>query len=831
MELSQRLVNQGVKTTFINTEVNHKVVIKNWLQKDGYEKLMHMVSIPDGLEPWEDRNDHGKLIKSILQTMPSKLEELIKTINKDDKNKVTCVIVDGSMGWAIRVAKKMGIRVASFWSASAATLATIMSFQKLIDDGIINDNGTPRNNEMIQLSKSMPPIKPKNLVWACVGDLVTTESLFKFTTELVEASRLTKWFICNSATELEPAAFSLYPQLLPIGPLLASNRLANQVGHFWQEDSTCLTWLDQQPTCSVIYVAFGSYTIFDKTQFEELAIGLELSNRPFLWVVRLGMTKEATTTYPDGYMERVGSLGKIVSWAPQQKVLAHPSIACFMSHCGWNSTLEGVTNGLPFLCWPYFADQFYNETYICDTWKTGLGFKKDEAGIITRDEIKSKVEQLLTDKAFKTKALDIKEKEYEGRPEAIKEGPECKVSRSEGYYEAVHDCWKDPIPDVKTTFSVISREESHRGSTSVAGNKHHASAFVSRMDKCYKIVGYPDHIKKKWANQKATNTYSSNNASIEVPTSTSTTLPYSSTSLSAEQVQQLLSLLNRFKNSNNVHAHMGEANNDQGSGDESPHIDGTESSSDNTSLDSEATHNVDDTNALSDNISLYSDSGATQDDLVVTSPINNDIVDHNSTSEGNGFNIQNNNKEIYHWVCHLYEKLPYLVEKQKKSVFFRTSAEAEYRAPASATCENKPTLVKVSLPQKKLQFETMAKYHVIVVANPTQGYVILAMELAQRLVEQGIKATFINTEAIHQKVMKSTWLEKNGRSSLLQMVLILDGLEPWEDRNDWGKLAKSMLQSMPIKFEELIETINKKDNNKCTCIIADPFVGWAENGN
>ncbi|GJR72562.1 UDP-glycosyltransferase 83A1-like protein [Tanacetum coccineum] len=229
--------------------------------------------------------------------MPSKLEELIKTINKDDKNKVTCVIVDGSMGWAIRVTKKMGIRAASFWSASAATLATIMSFQKLIDDGIINDN--------------------------------------------------------------------------------------------------------------VIYVAFGSYTIFDETQFEELAIGLELSNRPFLWVVRLGMTKEATTTYPDGYMERVGSRGKIVSWAPQQKVLAHPSIACFTSHCDWK---EGVTNGLPFLCWPYFADQFYYETYICDTWKTGLGFKKDEAGIITRNEIKSKVEQFLSDKAFKTKALDIKEK-------------------------------------------------------------------------------------------------------------------------------------------------------------------------------------------------------------------------------------------------------------------------------------------------------------------------------------------------------------------------------------------------------------------------------------
>ncbi|GJZ33298.1 putative RNA-directed DNA polymerase [Tanacetum coccineum] len=152
---------------------------------------------------------------------------------------------------------------------------------------------------------------------------------------------------------------------------------------------------------------------------------------------------------------------------------------------------------------------------------------------------------------------------------------------------------RDLIPDVKTAFSVISREESHRGSSSVAGNKHHASAFAARsynkthnkghnnsnrkngknpnlicsnlncgltrhtIDKCYKIVGYLDHIKKKWANQKSTNTHSSNNASIEVPTSTSTTSPSSGASLLAEQVQQLISLLNNSKNSNNVHAHMG----------------------------------------------------------------------------------------------------------------------------------------------------------------------------------------------------------------------------------------------------------------------------------
>ncbi|KAI3813253.1 hypothetical protein L1987_17973 [Smallanthus sonchifolius] len=409
MELGQRLVEQGIRVTFINTEVNHKLVASNWLDKDRFGHLISMVSIPDGLELWEDRSDLCKLTLSILQTMSDKLEELIETIKKEDSSKVTCVIADDSMGWAIRVAMKMGVRRTAFWPASVATLASLLSFQKLIDDRIINEKGIPVTDQTIQLSETMPPIKPENLGWACFKDEATIEATFRLVKEAVEASRLIEWFICNSSTELEAAAFSLFPQLLLIGPLLASNRLADQAGHFWQEDPTCLTWLDQQQ-CSVIYIAFGSFTIFNKTQFEELALGLELSNKPFLWVVRPGMTKETTTDCPDGYMERVGSRGRIVSWAPQQKVLAHPSVACFMSHCGWNSTLEGVTNGLPFLCWPYFADQFHNETYICDIWKTGLRLDKDERGIITRGEIRSKVEKLLSDKTFTVKAMDIRKK-------------------------------------------------------------------------------------------------------------------------------------------------------------------------------------------------------------------------------------------------------------------------------------------------------------------------------------------------------------------------------------------------------------------------------------
>ncbi|XP_050380912.1 UDP-glycosyltransferase 83A1-like [Argentina anserina] len=408
MELSQCLVNEGFKVTFVNTDFNHKRVMNSLPDKyHTKDDQIHMVSIPDGLEPWEDRNELGKLCEAILRVMPEKLEELIEKINEEEGNKVACIIADEGNGWALEVAEKMKIKKAAFWPASAALLALEFCIPKLIHAGIIDDDGTALKSQIIKLAPSMPTMKTEDLTWLCIGDVTTQRIIFQVMLRSNKTVKLADWVVCNSVLDLEPGAFNLAPQILPIGPLLASNRLDNSAGNFWPPDSSCLEWLDQQSPSSVIYVAFGSFTIFDQTQFQELALALEESNRPFLWVVRADISE--TTPYPEGYKERVGSKGLMVGWAPQQKVLSHPSIACFLSHCGWNSTLEGISNGVPFLCWPYFADQFLNESYICDIWNVGLKFTKNESGIIPKGEIKKKVKQLLGDIYFRARALKLKE--------------------------------------------------------------------------------------------------------------------------------------------------------------------------------------------------------------------------------------------------------------------------------------------------------------------------------------------------------------------------------------------------------------------------------------
>lgn len=141
LELSQWLVKHGVKVTIVITNFIHKRLIESLSESDDIRDLVTMVSIPDGMESWEDRNDLPKLTEAILRVMPGELEDLIQRVNGKERQKITCVIADWTMGWVLEVAEKMGIRRAAFWPAAAAIVALIWSIPKLLSDGIIDNSG------------------------------------------------------------------------------------------------------------------------------------------------------------------------------------------------------------------------------------------------------------------------------------------------------------------------------------------------------------------------------------------------------------------------------------------------------------------------------------------------------------------------------------------------------------------------------------------------------------------------------------------------------------------------------------------------------------------
>ncbi|XP_052111681.1 UDP-glycosyltransferase 83A1 [Arachis duranensis] len=396
MTFSQKLADHGCNIIFVNTEFIHEKVVSS-INGSSSIKLM---SIPDGLEPEDDRRNIGELCLSMLRTMPSMLEKLIEDLRLNDGITISCIVYDGTMGWALEVAKKMGINGALFWPASAALFAMQYNIPKLMDDGTIDSSGAPSAERRFQLSPSIREMDTGLIWWTNFPKIETQRKMFKYLLSFTKTQYSTDWYFCNTTNELEHAALSCFPKLLPIGPLLKSNNNEDSTTSFLEEDLSCMSWLDNHSTASVLYVAFGSTTHFNEKQFVELALGLDLTNKPFLLVMRQDFK----------YEFKAGSRGKIVRWAPQQKVLSHPAIACFVTHCGWNSTIESLSNGVPFLCWPYFCDQFLNKLYICDDLKVGLGFEGDENGLISHEEIKAKVDQLLGDENIKSRSLELKKK-------------------------------------------------------------------------------------------------------------------------------------------------------------------------------------------------------------------------------------------------------------------------------------------------------------------------------------------------------------------------------------------------------------------------------------
>ncbi|RRT68829.1 hypothetical protein BHE74_00023583 [Ensete ventricosum] len=139
MELSYCLVDHGFRITFVNTEFNHDRVVAA-LQIHSTMEQINLVSVPDGLDKEEDRNDIGRLTDGLMKTMPPGLEDLIRK-SSEAGDRITCMIVDESMAWALEIAKKMGLRPAAFWPASAQLLATLLSIPELTSKGVIDADG------------------------------------------------------------------------------------------------------------------------------------------------------------------------------------------------------------------------------------------------------------------------------------------------------------------------------------------------------------------------------------------------------------------------------------------------------------------------------------------------------------------------------------------------------------------------------------------------------------------------------------------------------------------------------------------------------------------
>ena len=167
-------------------------------------------------------------------------------------------------------------------------------------------------------------------------------------------------------------------------------------GDLWKV-ADCEDWLDKQKEKSVVYMSVGSIVVLSEAEIVEMAEGLRESGQPFLWVVR----DDARPFLPAGFEEDTSERGLVVQWSPQEAVLRHQSTACFLTHCGWNSTLECLTSGVPAIAFPQWGDQVTDAKFLVDVFGVGVHMRsqkerKAEGGpSFTREDVNRAVEEVI----------------------------------------------------------------------------------------------------------------------------------------------------------------------------------------------------------------------------------------------------------------------------------------------------------------------------------------------------------------------------------------------------------------------------------------------------
>ncbi|XVE76091.1 hypothetical protein DITRI_Ditri12bG0145200 [Diplodiscus trichospermus] len=249
------------------------------------------------------------------------------------------------------------------------------------------------------------------------GHLNPGSNMKELSKKIIAAEEGAYGLIVNSFEELEAEYVESYQKIKKqkvwcVGPVSLCNKdnmdKAKRGNDAVTNENQMLKWLDSWPASSVIYICFGSLNNLTPPQLIELALALEASNRPFIWVIRGGYKREEMEKWlaEEGFEARVKGRGLLIrGWAPQVLILSHPSIGGFLTHCGWNSTLEGICAGVPMITWPLFAEQFFNEKQLVQKLKVGvrvgaefvvhMGEEDKFEELVTREDVQKAIESLM----------------------------------------------------------------------------------------------------------------------------------------------------------------------------------------------------------------------------------------------------------------------------------------------------------------------------------------------------------------------------------------------------------------------------------------------------
>ncbi|KAF8403868.1 hypothetical protein HHK36_011974 [Tetracentron sinense] len=420
VQIEQR---RGYTVTIVNTPLNI-TKLRSSLPPNTTIRFLELpfCSADHGLPPDSENTDVlpypliVRLMEATLSLEPS-FKRLISDITHQQQGyPPLCIIADMFFGWTIDIAKEFGIFHTVFNAGSAYGMGIYYCLWLHLPHCKTNSDefSLPDFPQVSKIHRSQLSNHLK------IADGTDSWSIF-----LQKA--LPQWLhsdglLLNTVEDLDRTGLQYYFRrkscrpVWPIGPTDSFMTRARP------GKEACLEWLDIHPPASVIYISFGSQNTVSASQMMELAMALEASNKNFIWVVRpplgfdINSEFRAVEWLPDGFEDRMSKCKRgllVRKWAPQLEILSHESTGAFLSHCGWNSVLESLSNGVPIIGWPIAAEQFYNAKLLDEEIGVCVEVARGNGCEVRHVEIASVIEMVMDENGkggdMRKKACEIKE--------------------------------------------------------------------------------------------------------------------------------------------------------------------------------------------------------------------------------------------------------------------------------------------------------------------------------------------------------------------------------------------------------------------------------------
>lgn len=383
-ELANILYSKGFSISFIYTKYNP-------LNPATYPQFKFH-TIDDGLTESESSDDIIVVTTTLNKKCAEPFRKCFSKIVSDcsGHEPVACLITDAIWNFCQAVANDLQLHRIVLRTSGISAFIAFLTYHLICEKGYLS-----QDTETV--IPELPPLRVKDIPKVNTRDPRLYQDLIS---DMVKEIKASSGLIFNSFEDLEGRSLATVHQefsipVYPIGPFHKSIP-STSISSLTSQDQSSISWLDSQAPKSVLYVSFGTLATINQTEFIEMAWALANSKQPFLWTIRPDLVQgsNGSLQFPDGFLKNVDGWGRIVSWAPQHELLAHPSVGGFWTHSGWNSTLESISAGVPMMCRPFFGDQRVTSRYVSDVWRIGLHLENK----LDRGEMEKAIRRLMREK-------------------------------------------------------------------------------------------------------------------------------------------------------------------------------------------------------------------------------------------------------------------------------------------------------------------------------------------------------------------------------------------------------------------------------------------------